>query len=414
MTPPPATGSTILLPEAKIAAFVTDPSILETLRNLENDWRFARVKTTVHEGDVSTACVKLCESESPDLLLVETDDTGDSFLEKLDGLSGACSENTAAIVIGPINDVYLYRKLVGMGVSDYLVRPIEPETLREVLAATLIDRLGVTESRLIVGLGAKGGVGVSALMRELAICISGPLAQRAVLMDLAGGRSYLGVAMGAEPSTTLREAANAAKSADEDSFNRMLHPVEEHLSILCSGMDSLLDDPLTPAEFEAILDRLMTVFPVVAVDLSSAVPSLCRTAISRAHEIVLVSTPLLSSLRTARSLLQEIKDLRGGSNENVHLVINMQGVFPSGEVSASDIESAIERKPDLVLPFNAKSFVSSENRNKPLSQDKSAVKLSEPLISLAQRLTGRQKEDSANSRNGRWGGLLGKLSHTQK
>ena len=50
-------------------------------------------------------------------------------------------------MIGPVNDVQLYRHLTGMGISDYLVRPVESEHLVEALAnAREVARaeLGVT------------------------------------------------------------------------------------------------------------------------------------------------------------------------------------------------------------------------------------------------------------------------------
>ena len=74
------------------------------------------------------------ESSLPELLVVETRTIEDGFTERLEVLAGNCSDHTSAVVVGPVNDVYLYRKLIAMGVSDYLVRPIRKDVLAEVLA----------------------------------------------------------------------------------------------------------------------------------------------------------------------------------------------------------------------------------------------------------------------------------------
>jgi len=153
----------ILLPGAKIDVFTDDPETLETAQTMKNDWRFARVDVQAHKGDVSQAIETYKQKPSPDLMILQTEDIDESFTKKLAELSGYCDEGTAAVIIGPVNDVNLYRDLIDMGISDYLVRPVETERLAEVVARTLVDRLGVSSSRLIAFLGAKGGVGTSTL-----------------------------------------------------------------------------------------------------------------------------------------------------------------------------------------------------------------------------------------------------------
>ena len=156
-------ATSTLLPSAKLDVFSNDKDTIASAENLGADWRFARVHVQVHEGDVQTAIQKYSESPSPDLMIIQTDDVGSSFTDELGALAGHCSEGTAAIVVGPENDVNLYRRLIDMGISDYLVKPLNVETLSEVVAKTLIEKLGVSGSRLIACMGGKGGVGTSVL-----------------------------------------------------------------------------------------------------------------------------------------------------------------------------------------------------------------------------------------------------------
>ncbi|HEY8191262.1 MAG TPA: type II secretion protein ATPase, partial [Alphaproteobacteria bacterium] len=157
------TYTSILLPGARVALFTRDSETKATFLALQKDWRFARVELDVQDGDITTAISAYQKTPSPDLVLVQTDTIDDGFSGSLEALAGACAEGTAAIVIGPVNDVNLYRRMIGMGVSDYLVRPLKTEPLANDIAATLIEKIGAAGSRLIAMIGSKGGVGATVL-----------------------------------------------------------------------------------------------------------------------------------------------------------------------------------------------------------------------------------------------------------
>lgn len=378
----------ILLPTSSVDLFLKDKQTLNAARALVGDWRYARVDVSVKEGDVNTAIQSYEQAKSPHLIIIETDTTDDNFIEKLEELSAHCEENTNAIVIGPVNDVNLYRSLTSMGVSDYLVRPVPLETLSEIIASGLIEKLGTSGSRLIAVLGSKGGVGTSSLTQGLACGLSEKLNHKTFLMDAAGGWSSLSVGMGFEPSATLHEAVKVAGNKDMDSFNRMLHQVNDKLTILATGADSMLEVSVHAQQYEDLIDFIMQTYPVVVVDLSNAIPSLKRTVLNKAHEIIMVTTPTLPSLRAARTLMSEIKMLHGGQDDHVDLVVNMAGMIPAKEVPSKDIEAALDMKPNVIVPFDAKLFVGSENEGRRLNHDKTGASIVDTLLPIAQRVLG--------------------------
>jgi len=396
----------ILLPTSSVDLFLKDKETLVAARALDDDWRYARVNVSVEEGDVETAINSYTETKSPDLIIIETDSTDESFIERLEALSSHCGEHTNAIVIGPVNDVNLYRSLTSMGVSDYLVRPVPLETLSEIIASGLITKLGTSGSRLIAVLGSKGGVGSSSLTQGLAYGLSEKLNHKTFLMDAAGGWSSLGVGMGFEPTANLHEAVKAAGNKDTDSFNRMLYPVNDKLTVLATGADAMLEVSVHAQQYEDLIDYVMQTYPVVVVDLSDAIPSLKRTVLNKAHEIIMVTTPTLPSLRAARSLMNEVKNLHGGNDDHIDLIVNMAGMIPSKEVPEKDIEMSMGVKPDVIIPFDAKLFVGSENEGRKLTQDKTGASIVNMLIPVAQRvLGGAIQADNNKSKSG----LLDKL-----
>lgn len=407
------TETNILLPTAGVDLFLRDHKTIEAARNLMNDWRFARVSVSVEEGDVETAISSYQTTRSPALVIIETDTTDESFSARLEALSALCAEGTHAVVIGPVNDVNLYRQLTAMGVRDYLVRPVVQDVLAEVIASTLVEQLGATGSRLIAMIGAKGGVGVSTLTQAMAWGLTEKLSQKTFLLDAAAGWSSLSVGMGFEPQGTIGEAMRAAANRDHDALKRMLYHPNERLFVLASGSEPLLDTHIHAQQYEELLDMAMTSYPLVLVDLSAAVPVLKRTVINRAHEIILVAQPTLASLRAVRALMQEVKSLHGGHHDNIDLVINMQGMAPGKEVPKADIAAVLGLNPSLFLPYDAKLFIGMESDGRKITDDKNAESFVDALIPLAQKvMTGKGQAENlklSGEKSGMIGSMLGKL-----
>lgn len=377
-----STETSILLPEASVDLFIKDKETMEAARSLVDDWRFARVTVSVEEGDVETAIQSYQEAKSPTLIIIETDVTDESFVARLEALANHCAEGTNAIVIGPVNDINLYRHLTSIGISDYLVKPVPLETLSEVIANSLIDNLGASGSRLIATIGAKGGVGTSSITQALALGLTEKADQKTFLMDAAGGWSSLSVNMGFEPTTTLHEAVRAAATKDWDVLGRMVHKANDKLSVLTSGSDAMLEPSVHAQQYEELLDMVMGSYPVVITDLSDSIPSLKKAVLDRAHQIFIVTTPTLSALRATRTLIQEIKQLHGGDIAKLELIVNMEGSIPSKEVSKKDIEEALDFKPSMMIGFDPKLFFAAENEGKKISADKEGQALIDKLLGL--------------------------------
>ncbi|QQG36975.1 MAG: AAA family ATPase [Micavibrio aeruginosavorus] len=405
--------TSVLLPSARVTLFTRDAETRAAFEAIRQDWRFARVTLDVVEGGVNDAINTYTSYASPDLVIIQTEEIADGFTDRLEALGGVCNEGTAAIIIGPVNDVNLYRRLVNLGISDYLVKPIRTEHLGNDIAATLLKKIGATGSRLIALMGGKGGVGVTAISETLAWATSDMLGQKTFLLDASGGWSTLSVGIGFEPAATLAEAARAAVEKNEDSLGRMIHEASDKLFVLSSGSDVMLEDNVPPEHYETLLNYLMGIYPVVIVDLSQSPSALRRVVLTKANRIVMVTTPTLPAVRATRTLLQELKDLRGGASDEAEIVVNMQGYSAKNEVSKSQIEQGLERRVAVVIPFETDLFVTVESQGKKLHEDKEGVLIAEKLLRIVRDVIsgagsdGTKTEDDKKS--GKLSGLLTKL-----
>ncbi len=370
----------ILLPQSAVTVYAHDEHTLHCVGSLRDDWRFARVTLEAVGGDIFNAIDAYKDKSSPDLLIIQTETIDDELTANLERLAHHCSEGTAAIIIGPVNDVYLYRKLIDMGVSDYLVKPIERAAIAEVIAGALIEKIGVSNSRLISFTGSKGGVGATTLASEIAHLMSQRLTQKTLVLDFSGGWSTLGVKLGFEPMTTLSQAIWAASSEDEQNIVRMIHSVNDRLDVLASGGGVMLETSISASDVEILLDFAMRKYPVVIADLSYVPPDIKKAVIARSSDVFMVSSPAIPALRLARSALNEIKELRGGNADGLSFFINKAGMDPSNEVKKADIEAAVEFPVSGIIEFLPKLFMKLEGEGKHLASEAEGQKIIDQVL----------------------------------
>ena len=399
--------TSVLLPASRVDFFALDEGTAAHAERLAADWRFARVGVQVTKEGIEGAIARYGQTASPELIIIETNDISDAFIQQLGNLAGVCAAGTDAVIVGPKNDVHLYRSLVEMGIKDYLVRPVSEEDMIKVIARTLVEKRGLSGTRLISVIGSKGGVGTTAIAQILAWDVAEILKQKTMLMDMAGSAGSIGISYGLEPTAPLTEALRLGGAGSEDDVKRIIQSATEQLSILVCGGEPILMDNIDPDSVEVLVNRLMQKYPAIVIDLSHASPSVQKMLLLRSAEIVLVTTSMLSALRNARTLLGEIKALKSHLKE-VDLVLNMRGMAPSEEVPVEDIKTLLGLEPSATIPYLPKIFSASEATGKSVGHSNNAQNVLDALIAIAEK-GAAVKNKTPVGEGKKKSGFLGKL-----
>lgn len=396
-----------LLPPAQIHLFSKDQETVNTFQTLAEDWRFGRISMGVRGETLDEAIAYYSRRKSPTLVIIQSETTDEEFQGQLETLAGLCSEGTAAIVIGPVNDVQLYRHLTGMGISDYLVKPVAGEHLVEAIAQSLQNIVGAVDSHLMALTGVKGGVGTTTLTSMIAHVLSDTMNAKTLVIDASGGASTLWNHFAFSPSGTLIEAAKAIVDKDEDAFNRLILKPSDTLHVLNSGAESILDNPVASQAYELLLDRCLSVYPYVLLDLSNAPVQIKRMVLARANSIGMVTTPRVPDLSLAKLLLKDLNDMPGAHSRAPIVFLNKVGLNKAVDVPPKDVAEALETKTLVEIPWNASLFAEAENSGKLLSK-LPAFKGYIPTIRQAvTRMTGLKSEGGDTPVEPKGGGLLG-------
>src|SRR5882757_8075137 len=171
------------------SAFVTDEETAEMLRPIavEHGWSPEKV----NKGGLRNAVQTLSVSASPQILFVDLSESGDP-LNDINALAEVCEPGTVVIAAGQVNDVRLYRDLVVSGIQDYLLKPLNPDMLREAFthAQTMLNAPKTLDPGAerphcsTAFIGARGGVGASTLATSIAWILSEKGARTTALLDL--------------------------------------------------------------------------------------------------------------------------------------------------------------------------------------------------------------------------------------
>ena len=112
-------------------------------------------------GGIAAAVEAYRYEPTPPLIIVECLRDPQGLLNEIDTLAEVCDAGTKVIVIGPTNDILLFRELMRRGVSEYLVSPVQPLQLIGAIGGLFNDPAQPFVGRTVAFVGARGGAGAS-------------------------------------------------------------------------------------------------------------------------------------------------------------------------------------------------------------------------------------------------------------
>lgn len=168
------------------AAFVTDDDSREAVVRATAELGIAN--PAVNTGNIAEAIRRLNNAATPQLLLVDLSGSPDPMAD-VGALADVCDEGTRVIAVGDVNDIALYRALLGFGVHDYLVKPVDAASLAVSLGRARDGQQAVAEpaaptvGRIVAVVGARGGVGATTIAVNVAWMLAQEERKRVALVD---------------------------------------------------------------------------------------------------------------------------------------------------------------------------------------------------------------------------------------
>jgi len=260
------------------------------------------------------------------------------------------------------------------GVQDFLGKPVQAESLKDLLLRVRED-LHTTkdfpsQDKLIVVMGAKGGVGTTTVAVNLGVQLTTFARKRTVLLDFARPLGNIHLLLDLHPKFGIRDAVEGLERLDSHFMAGLLTKHKTKLEVLGGTTQ--------PEEWQSIdvnvLDRVVNVaqnsFDVVLLDIGSQFSGEWAAILRSARMILIVSEANVPSLWTLERRLLALKGF-GIPQDRARIIINR---WHKGDDDVlKSIQKDINRPIFASLPNDFRKASQSVNLGTPLMENHNNV-----------------------------------------
>jgi pilus assembly protein CpaE len=380
--------------------FVSDGESRDVIAQALRDANLAGAK--IVDGGISAALKQT--DLMPRFLLVDVS-TSSTPVQDVAAMAAVMEPGTKLIVIGAANDVALYRDLLGVGASDYLVKPLDVQLLLAALTEGGTGKSGQAPAKLgrvIAFVGARGGVGTTMAAVNTAYLLAHDRKQRTALVDLDLHFGTAALSLDIEPGRGLRDALEKPGRIDSLFLERAMAKIGDRLFVL--GCEEPLRDHPTvdPTALDVVLGDLRQNFSWVVLDMPRSFVANQANPFAMVTDLMLVCDQSLAGIRDTMRFLDFIKDAAPQMRLKL-AAASSDGARP--KIARAEFEKSIGRKLDYEIPFEAKTVAAGANSGKPISAVGRSGKLVKTLRQIAADLAGAEEKKAASASTGflsRW------------
>ncbi|GEO16897.1 AAA family ATPase [Microvirga aerophila] len=396
------------VPRINIQAFYESADFAATLESAASDRLMSGAAATIHAGGIAAAIELYKQVPTPNLVLIETMSATQDFLAELDTLAEVCDAGTRLMVVGHVNDITIYRELIGRGVSEYVLAPVEPIQLVAAISGIYRDTTAAKVGKVYAFIGAKGGVGSSTVAHNVSWTIGRRLKSGVAIIDMDLPFGTAGLNFNLDTGQGVSDALQDASRLDQVLFDRLLTSCGDHLSLLAAPavLDRTFD--LDPGALGALLNVAQSSVPFTVLDMPHLWTTWSKDLLLTVDEVVITATPDLASLRNAKNLVAFLKQTRP-NDPPPKLILNQIGVPKRPEIKIQDFAKAVQLEPTACIRFEPQLFGNAANKGQMVAEIAGKAAASKGFAELAGTLTGRLESKRGRGATG-LGTLLQKLT----
>ena len=340
--------------------------------------------------------IDLVKQSRPDVVVFDR-----SLEQTENGIRQIFTSLPSTICVGIVaqGNMAILRRLVTAGARDVVARPVPyqdlissirnamaTETDRRANALVVTERGGTpTRGKLVVITSPKGGVGTTTVATNLAIGLRQISNTRVALADFGLQFGDVGVLMNIWARNTMQELFTHSNDIDDTMLNGLLQQHSSGVQVLLAPNTPEAAGELDSEILNTILDRLLERFNYVVCDTWSFLDEITETLLSRADEVLVVTTPEVPALKNTKAFLEHI-DAQHLVHGRITLVLNR---FPSvNGISLQDVQKHLRHPVGANIPSEGQFVTHAVNRGIPVVASHPQSWVAQSLLKLAAYVTG--------------------------
>ena len=380
-----------------VKGFALSDETAGALAGVKSSRQFARATISSDLGGIDAAIHHLSQNETPDLLIVEVNESQEVLLNKLEALAEVFDPDSRLLLIGHENDIALYRRLIELGVSDYICGQIDSEIIQSSIHQLFADPSAVELGRVIACVGTRGGTGSSTIASNLAYMLGQKYSEEVILIDLDMCFGTSALSFNLQQRQSIADALAQPDRLDDVLMERFMLKYNDFLSVVPAPVLLGGDFDVQVDAFEALLDLVRRMAAFVVIDLPHQWNPWVNEILLDANEVVVTAYPDLANLRDAKNMFDRLQEKRDIGSPT-RLVFNKIGLAKVSELGAKDFGGPLGVTPMLSIPFEAGLFGTALNNGQCVAEENRRSKSAKRFSELASIVSGRVevKKDKSN------------------
>ncbi len=296
----------------------------------------------------------------------------------------------------------LDEKLVGFeaGADDYMTKPFAPPELIARInvllrKAELFKNTPAAQPEkqgsIICVHSLRGGSGCSSLATNMAVGLAGLWGHPIILLDMVLTTGQIALMLNGSLRRTWADLTSLKPDdLDPSIISTLIGKHESGVDFIAAPTFPPEAELLTIDYFEKSLEIIRSQYDYIVIDLPHDFREITYKTLDAADQIVLITNPEMASLRAAAAAIETYKRLSYPS-EKIRLVLNY--TLEQSGLTRKNVETALKRNVDLVLPYDSNSVTYAINYGQPFAYHKPEIVLSQMVENFAMMIS---TEDDRN------------------
>ncbi|MGZ4333113.1 MAG: AAA family ATPase [Gaiellaceae bacterium] len=267
----------------------------------------------------------------------------------------ALREHTAVPIVlataTPSNE--LVRWALDTGIADVLTLPTGPEaaffSIEKAARTARLKARADEHGRVVTVFSPKGGSGKSVVSTNLAAAAAALGGKRTLLVDLDLQFGDSAIMLGLHPRSTVRELIGTPTDLDAEKLEVYTELHESGLRVLPAPMNPEDAELVGEDAIRALLDVARNSYDLVVVDTAPFFYGPMLATLDHTDELLVLCNPDVPTLKNVRLALKTL-ELLSFPEDQLRIVLNRASSTIGLE--RGDVEAALERKVDFVLPLD--------------------------------------------------------------
>ncbi|NOZ06212.1 MAG: response regulator/pilus assembly protein [Chloroflexi bacterium] len=393
-------------PNKMIHVLVVD-DIPETRENLKKLLYFEKDIQVVGSASDGAEGVEMVMELQPDVVLMDINMPGMDGVTAGEKISES-APNTQVIMMSVQGEADYLRRSMLAGAREFLIKPFTAEEL--VTSIRRVYDLGQRrrpatppppqgealapvpvaqpvppspKGRVITVYGAKGGVGTSTVVTNLAIAIREVTKTKVAIVDGSLQFGDVGVLLNLSSQRSIVDAVEQIDDLDEEFLAGLLITHSSGVKALLSPPKPEMAELVTTEHLTIILEKLRLIFDYIVIDTWTSFQEPTLTLFDLSDRIILLTTTEITAIKNTKTFF-EVTEALTYEPEKILLVLNKHD--PRGGIRVRDIEASVKHPVLTDVIRDDAATTKAVNQGLPVVQGQPNSAVGQNLLHLAQQI----------------------------